>query len=109
MKYVKHYWIDHVTSAWLTTTNDTPARVPSANLSAVRYATDGNNSPTKAYFTGGSPGVKTNTEVITFSNDTTALSTTANADTGDNQAGAYAAFGPNHCGNPGSDIQPNII
>ena len=24
MKYVKHYWIDHVTSAWLTTTNDTP-------------------------------------------------------------------------------------
>tara|TARA_B100001093_G_scaffold384201_1_gene369907 strand:+ start:44 stop:451 length:408 start_codon:yes stop_codon:yes gene_type:complete len=24
MKYVKHYWIDHVTNAWLTTTNDTP-------------------------------------------------------------------------------------
>ena len=24
MKYVKHYWIDHVTKAWLTTTNDTP-------------------------------------------------------------------------------------
>jgi len=22
MKYVKHYWIDHVTNAWLTTTND---------------------------------------------------------------------------------------
>ena len=93
----------------ITFSNDTPARVPSANLSATRYATDGNNSPTKAYFTGGSPGVKTNTEVITFSNDTTALSTTANADTGDNQAGAFAAFGPNHCGNPGSDIHPNVI
>jgi len=93
----------------ITFSNDTTARVPSADLSAVRYAMDGNNSPTKAYFTGGSPGVKTNTEVITFSNDTTALSSTANADTGDNQAGAYAAFGPNHCGNPGSDIQPNII
>ena len=24
MKYVKHYWIDHVTNVWLTTTNDTP-------------------------------------------------------------------------------------
>ena len=24
MKYVKHYWIDYVTNAWLTTTNDTP-------------------------------------------------------------------------------------
>ena len=24
MKYAKHYWIDHVTNAWLTTTNDTP-------------------------------------------------------------------------------------
>ena len=24
MKYGKHYWIDHVTNAWLTTTNDTP-------------------------------------------------------------------------------------
>ena len=22
MKYAKHYWIDHVTNAWLTTTND---------------------------------------------------------------------------------------
>tara|TARA_X000000368_G_C23026246_1_gene710305 strand:- start:43 stop:1752 length:1710 start_codon:yes stop_codon:yes gene_type:complete len=93
----------------ITFSNDTPARVPSADLSAVRYAMDGNNSPTKAYFTGGSPGVKTNTEIITFANDTTALSSTANADTGDNQAGAYAAFGPNHCGNPGSDFVPNVI
>jgi len=24
MKYVKHYWVDYVTNAWLTTTNDTP-------------------------------------------------------------------------------------
>ena len=24
MKYVKHYWIDHVTNVWLTTTNNTP-------------------------------------------------------------------------------------
>ncbi len=93
----------------VTFSNDTISRVPSADLSAVRYSMEANNSPSKAYFTGGSPGVKTNTEVITFSNDTTELSTTANADTGDNQAGAYAAFGPNHCGNPGSDIQPNII
>ena len=93
----------------ITFSNDTISRVPSADLSATRYALEANNSPSKAYFTGGSPGVKTNTEVITFSNDTTALSTTANADTGDNQAGAFAAFGPNWCGNPGSDIQPNII
>ena len=93
----------------VTFSNDTISRVPSADLSAVRYSLEANNSPSKAYFTGGSPGVKTNTEVITFSNDTTELSTTANASTGDNQAGAFAAFGPNHCGNPGSDIQPNVI
>tara|TARA_B100001094_G_scaffold3961_1_gene3570 strand:- start:42 stop:2048 length:2007 start_codon:yes stop_codon:yes gene_type:complete len=95
----------------ITFSNDTPARVPSADLSAVRYGMDGNNSPTKAYFTGGSPGVKSNTEIITFANDTTALSSTANADTGSSpgSVGAYAAFGPNHCGNPGSDFVPNVI
>jgi len=93
----------------LTFSNDTISRVPSANLAATRYGCPGNNSPTKAYFTGGSPGVKTNTEVITFANDTTTLSTTANAAPGDNQAGAFGAAGPNHCGLAGSDLQPNVI
>ena len=42
MKYVKHYWIDHVTNAWLTTTNDTsngkthPYNVFSQNDLAVK-------------------------------------------------------------------------
>jgi len=93
----------------VTFSNDTISRVPSADLSATRYSLEANNSPSKAYLTGGGPGVKTNTEVITFSNDTTELSTTANANTGDNQAGAFAAFGPNWLGNPGSDIQPTFI
>ena len=93
----------------ITFSNDTTARVPSANLTANRYSMTGNNSPTKAYFTGGMPGSHTNTHVITFSNDTTALSTTANASPGDNQVGGYAAAGPNHCGLAGSDLQPTVI
>ena len=41
MKYAKHYWVDYVTNAWLTTTNDAhngkthPFAVPNNPLSAA--------------------------------------------------------------------------
>ena len=91
----------------LTFSNDTISRVPSANLTANRYGMPGNNSPTKAYFTGGSPGNNSNTHVITFADDTTALSTTADTSTAGRNG--YGAAGPNHCGLAGSNLQPTVI
>ena len=91
-----------------TMSSDSCSRIPGANLPASRYAWDqANNSPTKGYFVGGSPGSNSDTFVLTFSSDSTALSPTCFAPT-PSRSGAGAA-GPNQRGNAGSNLQPNVI
>jgi len=91
-----------------TMSSDSCSRVPSADLPASRYAWEqANNTPTKGYFVGGAPGSKTDTFVLTFSSDSTALSPTCFVST-ISRSGAGAA-GPNQRGNAGSNLQPNII
>ena len=88
----------------ITMASDTGSRVPSADLVAHRYSIQGMNSSSKAYFTGGSPGNRSNTQVLTFSTDTTALSSTGNVSTPGRSG--YGAAGPNQRGN---DPTPNVI
>ena len=91
-----------------TMSSDSCSRIPGANLPASRYAWDqANNSPTKGYFVGGAPGARSNTFVLTFSSDSTALSPTCFTSTPSRSA--VGAAGPNQRGNTGSNIQPNII
>ena len=91
-----------------TMSSDSCSRIPGANLPASRYAWDqANNSPTKGYFVGGAPGSKSDTFVLTFSSDSTALSPTCFAPTPSRSG--YGAAGPNQRGNAGSNLQPNLI
>ena len=91
-----------------TMSSDSCSRIPGANLPASRYAWEqANNTPTKGYFVGGAPGSKSDTFVLTFSSDSTALSPTCFAPT-PSRSGAGAA-GPNQRGNIGSNLVPNVI
>ena len=91
-----------------TMSSDSCSRIPGANLPASRYAWEqANNTPTKGYFVGGAPGANSDTFVLTFSSDSTALSPTCFVST-PSRSGAGAA-GPNQRGNAGSNMQPVVI